>query len=82
MEKQDQLYEGKAKVLFSTEDEDRLIQYFKDDATAFNGVKKGTIADKGVLNNLISARLMGLLEVVGIPVHFIERLNEREQLVR
>ncbi|MBF0446812.1 MAG: phosphoribosylaminoimidazolesuccinocarboxamide synthase [Magnetococcales bacterium] len=82
MEKRDQLYEGKAKVLFSTDDEEKLIQYFKDDATAFNGVKKGTISDKGVLNNLISARLMTLLEVVGIPVHFIERLNDREQLVR
>ncbi|MBF0455444.1 MAG: phosphoribosylaminoimidazolesuccinocarboxamide synthase [Magnetococcales bacterium] len=82
MEKRDQLYEGKAKVLFSTDDENKLIQYFKDDATAFNGVKKGQITDKGVLNNLISARLMGLLEVVGIPVHFIERLSEREQLVR
>jgi phosphoribosylaminoimidazole-succinocarboxamide synthase len=82
MEKRDRLYEGKAKVLFATDDEDCLIQYFKDDATAFNGVKKGTISDKGVLNNLISARLMGLLEVVGIPVHFLERLNEREQLVR
>ncbi|MBF0382169.1 MAG: phosphoribosylaminoimidazolesuccinocarboxamide synthase [Magnetococcales bacterium] len=82
MEKRDQLYEGKAKVLFSTDDENCLIQYFKDDATAFNGVKKGTIADKGVLNNLISARLMFLLETVGIPVHFIKRLNDREQLVR
>ncbi|MBF0445756.1 MAG: phosphoribosylaminoimidazolesuccinocarboxamide synthase, partial [Magnetococcales bacterium] len=65
-----------------TDDENCLIQYFKDDATAFNGVKKGTIADKGVLNNLISARLMGLIETVGIPVHFIKRLNDREQLVR
>jgi phosphoribosylaminoimidazole-succinocarboxamide synthase len=82
MEKRDQLYQGKAKVLFSTDDENCLIQYFKDDATAFNGEKKGTISDKGVLNNLISARLMGLLEVVGIPVHFIKQLNEREQLVR
>ena len=82
MEKREQLYQGKAKVLFSTDDENCLIQYFKDDATAFNGEKKGTITDKGVLNNLISARLMGLLDVVGIPVHFIKSLNAREQLVR
>jgi phosphoribosylaminoimidazole-succinocarboxamide synthase len=82
MEKRDQLYEGKAKVLFATDDENLLVQYFKDDATAFNGVKSGTIADKGVLNNLISSRLMALLEIVGIPVHLVKRLNDREQLVR
>ncbi|MBF0358220.1 MAG: phosphoribosylaminoimidazolesuccinocarboxamide synthase [Magnetococcales bacterium] len=82
MEKRDQLYEGKAKVLFATDDENLLVQYFKDDATAFNGVKSGTIADKGVLNNLISSRLMALIEIVGIPVHLVKRLNDREQLVR
>ncbi|MEO5376657.1 MAG: phosphoribosylaminoimidazolesuccinocarboxamide synthase [Magnetococcus sp. DMHC-6] len=82
MEKIKKLYEGKAKVLFSTEKPNCLIQYFKDDATAFNGEKRGSIADKGVINNLISSRLMTILEHVGIPVHFIERLNSREQLVR
>ncbi|OSM01835.1 phosphoribosylaminoimidazolesuccinocarboxamide synthase [Magnetofaba australis] len=81
MERGEKLYEGKAKVLFATEDPNLLIQYFKDDATAFNGVKKGTIADKGVLNNLISTRLFTILEAVGIPTHLEERLSDREQLV-
>lgn len=82
METRDRLYEGKAKVLFATDDPNLLVQYFKDDATAFNGVKKGSITDKGVINNLVTSRLMTLLETVGIPVHFVKQLNGREQLVR
>lgn len=82
MDKKEQLYEGKAKVLFATTDPDLLIQYFKDDATAFNGEKKGTITDKGVVNNLVSDKVFRILEAVGIPTHLVKRLNEREQLVR
>ncbi|MBF0158935.1 MAG: phosphoribosylaminoimidazolesuccinocarboxamide synthase [Magnetococcales bacterium] len=82
MEKREKLYEGKAKVLFATDDPDLVIQYFKDDATAFNGEKKGTIADKGVVNNLMSCRLMQLLQRVGLPNHFVKPLGGREQLVR
>ncbi|HIJ84937.1 MAG: Phosphoribosylaminoimidazole-succinocarboxamide synthase [Magnetococcales bacterium] len=76
------LYEGKAKVLFATDDPHVLIQYFKDDATAFNGVKKGSIHDKGVINNRITERLMTILAAVGIPVHFLERVSEREQKIK
>ncbi|MBF0270553.1 MAG: phosphoribosylaminoimidazolesuccinocarboxamide synthase [Magnetococcales bacterium] len=82
MEKRDRLYEGKAKVIFATEDPNLYVQYFKDDATAFNGVKKGTITDKGAVNNLVASKLMTILEAVGIPVHFVKRLNAREQLIR
>ncbi|MBF0614377.1 MAG: phosphoribosylaminoimidazolesuccinocarboxamide synthase [Magnetococcales bacterium] len=82
MEKREQLYEGKAKVIFATDNPDLLIQYFKDDATAFNGVKKGTITDKGVVNNLVAGKLMTILDAVGIPVHFVRQLNDREQLIR
>jgi phosphoribosylaminoimidazole-succinocarboxamide synthase len=82
MEKREKLYEGKAKVLFATDRSDLVIQYFKDDATAFNGEKKGTITDKGVINNRMSSHLMQLLQVVGLPTHFVQQLNEREQLVR
>ncbi|MEO5344924.1 MAG: phosphoribosylaminoimidazolesuccinocarboxamide synthase [Magnetococcus sp. YQC-9] len=82
MEKREKLYEGKAKVIFSTDDPNLYIQYFKDDATAFNGVKKGTITDKGVVNNLVASKLMGIIEAVGIPTHFVERINDREQVVR
>ncbi|MBF0368624.1 MAG: phosphoribosylaminoimidazolesuccinocarboxamide synthase [Magnetococcales bacterium] len=81
MEKLEKLYEGKAKAVFATSNPDQVIQYFKDDATAFNAKKKGTISDKGVVNNLIASHLMTLLGVVGIPTHFIERLDAREQLV-
>ncbi|MGO1120826.1 phosphoribosylaminoimidazolesuccinocarboxamide synthase [Rhodovibrionaceae bacterium A322] len=77
-----QLYEGKAKVLFEGPEEGTLVQYFKDDATAFNNVKKGTIVGKGVLNNCISEFLMQNLGAMGIPTHFIQRLSLREQLVR
>lgn len=80
--KTEQLYEGKAKKVFMTEDPEQLIVSYKDDATAFNGLKKGTIAGKGVINNRMSNLLMQLLEKAGVPTHFIEELNERETLVK
>ena len=82
MQKLEKIYEGKAKQLFSTEDENLLIQYFKDDATAFNAQKKAVIEGKGVLNNFISEYIMLEMSKLGIPTHFEKRLNEREQLVR
>ncbi|GAB4231582.1 MAG: phosphoribosylaminoimidazolesuccinocarboxamide synthase [Kiloniellaceae bacterium] len=77
-----QIYEGKAKVLFEGPEPGTLVQYFKDDATAFNAQKKGIITGKGVLNNRISEYLMTRLESIGVPTHFVRRLNMREQLVR
>ena len=82
MSRRRQIYEGKAKVLFEGPEPGTVVQYFKDDATAFNNKKKGTIAGKGVLNNRISEYLMVQLQGIGIPTHFIKRLNMREQLVR
>ncbi len=82
MEKGNQIYEGKAKILYETEDPNLVIQYFKDDATAFNAQKKGTVADKGVMNNKISAKVFEFLQAEGIPTHFVEMLNEREMLVK
>ena len=79
---ENKLHEGKAKVIFSTEDPALLIQYFKDDATAFNGKKKGTIEDKGVFNNEISSHVFGMLESRGVKTHFVRRLSEREMLVK
>ncbi len=76
------LYEGKAKKIFETVDPDRVIQYFKDDATAFNAQKKGTIVEKGVVNNKVSEKLFRLLDAGGVPTHFIERLNDREMLTK
>jgi len=76
------IYEGKAKVMYETDDPDLLIQYFKDDATAFDGQKQGTIANKGVLNNAISSRLFALLETRGVRTHFVEKLSDREMLVK
>jgi phosphoribosylaminoimidazole-succinocarboxamide synthase len=76
------LYEGKAKKVFLTSDPDQLIQFFKDDATAFNAQKKGTIKDKGILNNKISEHLFRLLETQGIPTHYISRLDERSMLIK
>lgn len=76
------IYEGKAKVLFEGPEPGTLVQYFKDDATAFNAQKRGIITGKGVLNNRISEYLMLRLEEVGIPTHFVRRLNMREQLIR
>ena len=75
MEKREQLYEGKAKKVFKTDDPEKLIVSYKDDATAFNGLKKGTIAGKGVINNQMSNRLMKLLEQEGVPTHFVEELS-------
>ncbi len=77
-----QIYEGKAKILFEGPEPGTLVQYFKDDATAFNAQKKGIITGKGVLNNRISEYLMTRLESIGVPTHFVRRLNMREQLVR
>ncbi len=82
MEKKNQLYEGKAKKVFATEDPELLIVSYKDDATAFNGLKKGTIAGKGVINNRMSNFLMKKLEKEGVPTHFVEELNDRETLVK
>ncbi len=76
------LYEGKAKILFEGPEPGTLVQYFKDDATAFHAKKRGTITGKGVLNNRISEYLMLRLEEIGIPTHLIRRINMREQLVR
>ena len=82
MDKKEQLYEGKAKKVFATDDPELLIVSYKDDATAFNGLKKGTIAGKGIINNQMSNRLMLLLEKQAIPTHFVKELNERETLVK
>ncbi len=82
MEKTVQMYEGKAKKVFATDDENLCIVSYKDDATAFNGLKKGTIAGKGVVNNKMSNYLMQLLEKDGVPTHFVKELNDRETLVK
>ena len=82
MSRRRQVYEGKAKILYEGPEPGTLIQYFKDDATAFNAQKKGTISGKGVLNNRISEHIFTLLGHIGIPTHFIRRLNMREQLIR
>jgi phosphoribosylaminoimidazole-succinocarboxamide synthase len=82
MEKGKMIYEGKAKKVYETEDKDKVIIYYKDDATAFNGEKKGQISDKGVLNNTITSMLFELLEKNGIETHFEEKLNDREQLCK
>ena len=82
MEKLQQLYEGKAKKVFATEDPEKLIVSYKDDATAFNGLKKGTIHGKGVINIQMSNRLMAYLEKQGVPTHFVEEINERETIVK
>jgi len=82
MEKTVQLYEGKAKKVFATADENLCIVSYKDDATAFNGLKKGTIVGKGVVNNRMSNMLMQLLEKQGVPTHFVEELSDRDTLVK
>jgi len=76
------VYEGKAKILYEGPEPETLIQYFKDDATAFNAGKKATIEGKGVLNNRLSEHFMAGLNAIGVPTHFIRRLNMREQLIR
>lgn len=82
MERKELLYEGKAKQVWSTADPELVIQYFKDDATAFNAQKRGTIASKGVLNNAISERLFKLLADAGVKTHFVARPSEREMVVK
>ena len=82
MTKKEQLYEGKAKKVFATDDPELLIVSYKDDATAFNGLKKGMIVGKGVINNRMSNLLMQRLEKAGIPTHFVEELSDRETLVK
>lgn len=82
MEKKEQLYEGKAKKVYATEDADLYIVSYKDDATAFNGLKKGTISGKGVINNRMSNFLMQILEKNGVPTHFVEEINDRETIVK
>lgn len=82
MPRRKKIYEGKAKILFQGPEPGTLVQYFKDDATAFNNKKRGTITGKGVLNNRISEYLMQRLEEIGVATHFVRRLNMREQLVR
>ena len=82
MEKRVQLYEGKAKKVYATDDKNIYIVSYKDDATAFNGLKKGTIVGKGAINNKVSNHLMGLLEKEGIPTHVVQELNDRETAVK
>ena len=82
MEKREQMYEGKAKKVYATDDPTLCIVSYKDDATAFNGEKRGTIMGKGVINNRLTNRLMRLLMENGIPTHFVEELSERDTLVK
>jgi phosphoribosylaminoimidazole-succinocarboxamide synthase len=82
MQRGEKLYEGKAKILHATDDPTLVIQYFKDDATAFNAQKRGTIMDKGICNNRISAALFMYLEGVGVRTHFVKQLDERSMLVK
>lgn len=82
MEKKEQIYEGKAKKVFGTENPELFIVSYKDDATAFNGIKKGTIVGKGVINNRMSNLLMQHLEKAGVPTHYVEELNDRETVVK
>ncbi len=82
MDRGELLYEGKAKQVYATPDPDLLIQHFKDAATAFNAKKRGTIVDKGILNNRMSEVLFRFLEEEGVPTHFVRRLSERDMLIR
>jgi phosphoribosylaminoimidazole-succinocarboxamide synthase len=82
MEKLEMMYEGKAKKIYATDKADEVIVYYKDDATAFNGEKKGQIEDKGIMNNAITSVIFELLEKSGVKTHFIEKLNDREQLCK
>ena len=82
MEKTVQMYEGKAKKVFATDDENYCIVSYKDDATANNGLKKGTILGKGVINNRVTNHLMKLVESKGVPTHFVEEINDRETIVK
>lgn len=82
MNRREKLYEGKAKIIYKTDDPDHLIAYFKDDATAFDATKKGTIKEKGVINNEISSRIFQLLTENKIPNHFVKKLSDREMLIK
>ena len=82
MEKQDLLYEGKAKKVFKTDDPDLLIVDYKDDATAFNGEKKGTIVGKGVVNNRMTNYMFKIMEEKGVPTHYVQELSDRETVVK
>ena len=82
MKKLEQLYEGKAKKVFATDDPNLVIVDYKDDATAFNGLKKGTISGKGVVNNRMTNYMFKLLEKAGVPTHYVEELNDRETVVK
>ena len=82
MEKREKLYEGKAKIIYSTDNPDLVIQYFKDDATAFNAAKRGTVDEKGIMNNKISAKIFEYLQPAGIPTHFEKVLSDREMLIK
>ncbi len=82
MEKREKLYEGKAKIVYATDNPDLVIQYFKDDATAFNAAKKGTVDEKGIMNNKISGRIFEFLQSQGLPTHFEKTLSEREMLIK
>ena len=82
MEIKEMLYEGKAKQVFATENPEIVMVHYKDDATAFNGLKKGTITGKGVINNRVTNFMMQKLEGEGIPTHFVEELNDRDTLVK
>ena len=82
MQKLEQIYEGKAKKVYATDDPNLVIVDYKDDATALDGLKKGTIVGKGVINNQMTNRLMAKMEKAGIPTHFVEELSERETLVK
>lgn len=82
METKEMIYEGKAKKVYATDNEDHVLVSYKDDATAFNGEKKGTIVGKGVVNNRMSNFLMQMLEKKGVPTHFVEEVNERDTIVK
>ena len=82
MQKLEQIYEGKAKKVYATDDPNLVIADYKDDATALDGLKKGTIVGKGVINNQMTNRLMAKMEKAGIPTHFVKELSERETLVK
>jgi len=82
VEKGKKIYEGKAKIVYATEDPSLVIQYFKDDATAFDATKRGTIESKGIVNNKVSSKLFQLLQSKGIDTHFVEQLSDREMLVK
>ncbi|VAX15242.1 Phosphoribosylaminoimidazole-succinocarboxamide synthase [hydrothermal vent metagenome] len=82
IERRDQIHEGKAKIIYATSDPQKLIQYFKDDATAFNGKKKGTIENKGEVNQAISAHIFKLIEKDGVATHYVDTLSDREMLIK